>query len=253
MAASHTVGRSIILRFFWCPTFGIGRVCAEICPLSVVKNNLFHLDPRLRPHNGAREDPPLSHPSRGGKPYSNDTCQLVLQLHFNGTNLRHPPADIADLRLNHKFPCYSTCSSWIQTYHATGDVCPLRATGNNFAGREISGLKLEWLALYRAVLPKATLAECRAFLFNMDPNEPPYSNSQVYRAEQLLDLKRKAASTTADFWPEYSSMSSVCCTYQVWPLSNVSQNMSPLRHACPPARLKQVYHPDCPQGRPSFP
>jgi len=58
---------------------------------------------------------------------------------------------------------------------------------------------LEWLALYRAVLPKATLAECRAFLFNMDPNEPPYSNSQFHRAEQLLDLKREAASTTADF------------------------------------------------------
>ena len=119
--------------------------------------NLFPLDPRSRPPNGMREDPPPSHPSRGGNPYSNDTRQLVLQLHFNGTNLRHPPADIAALRLNHKFPCYSTCSSWIQTYHVTGDVCPLRATGNNFAGREISGLKLEWLALYRAVLQRLLL------------------------------------------------------------------------------------------------
>ena len=73
------------------------------------------------------------------------------------------------------------------------------ATGNRHAEREISGLVLEWLALYRAVLPKATLAECRAFLFNMDPTQPPYSNSQVHRAEKLLDLKRKAASTTADF------------------------------------------------------
>ena len=87
------------------------------------------------------------------------------------------PPEFADLRLNHKFPCYSTCQDWIQTYHATGDICPMIATGNRHAEREISGLVLEWLALYRAVLSKATLAECRAFLFNMDPTQPPYSNS----------------------------------------------------------------------------
>ena len=88
------------------------------------------------------------------------------------------------------------------------------ATGNRHAEREISGLKLEWLALYRAVLPKATLPECRAFLFNMDPNEPPYSNSQVHRAEQLLDLKRKAASTTANFATLQAICSSVSCIGQ---------------------------------------
>ena len=148
-------------------------------------NNLFHLDPQLCHPNGTRQDPPPSHPSRGGNPYSNDTRQLVLQMHFDGINLRNPPPEFANLRLNHKFPCYETCRDWIQVFHSTGDICPMIATGNRHAVREISGLKLEWLALYRAVLPKATLAECRAFLFNMDPNEPPYSNSQVHRAEQL--------------------------------------------------------------------
>ncbi len=162
-------------------------------------NNLFPLIPRIRHPNGTRQDPPPSHPSRGGNPYSDEMRRMVLQMHFNGVNLRNPPPEFADLRLNHKFPCYSTCQDWIQTYHATGDICLMIATGNRHAEREISGLVLEWLALYRAVLPKATLAECRAFLFNMDPTQPPYSNSQVHRAEKLLDLKRKAASTTADF------------------------------------------------------
>ncbi len=52
-------------------------------------NNLFHLNlnPRLRRPNGTREDPPPSHPSRGGNPYSNDLQRIVLQMHFNGTNL----------------------------------------------------------------------------------------------------------------------------------------------------------------------
>ena len=64
--------------------------------------------------------------------------------------------------------------------------------------REILGEVLEKLALYRAVFPKATLAECRAYLFNLDPTKDPYSYSQVHRAEVLLGLRRKAASTTAD-------------------------------------------------------
>ena len=94
-------------------------------------------------------------------------------------------------------------------------VGDMSATFPAKAGREISGLVLEWLALYRAVLPKATLAECCAFLYNdMDPNEPPYSNSQVYRAEQLLDLKRKAASTFADFATSQATCSSVSCIGQ---------------------------------------
>ena len=125
--------------------------------------------------------------------------RMVLQMHFNGVNLRNLPPEFADLRLNNKFPCHTTCRDWIRIFHEAGDICPKRATGNRYAEREISGLVLEWLALYRAVLPKATLAKCRAFLFHMDPAQPPYSNSQVHRAEQLLDLKRKAASTTANF------------------------------------------------------
>ena len=59
-------------------------------------------------------------------------------------------------------------------------------------------MALERLALYQCVFPKATIAECRVYLFNVDPNNDPFSSLQVQRAEKLLGLKRKAASTTAD-------------------------------------------------------
>ena len=57
---------------------------------------------------------------------------------------------------------------------------------------------LKKLALFRSVFQKATIAECRAYLFNLDPMIDPYSHSQPHRAEELLGLTRKAASTTAD-------------------------------------------------------
>ncbi len=38
----------------------------------------------------------------------------------------------------------------------------------------------------------------RAYLYNIDPTKDPYSGSQVHQAEQLLGLKRKATSTTAN-------------------------------------------------------
>jgi len=44
----------------------------------------------------------------------------------------------------------------------------------------------------------ATISECRAYLYNIDPTNNLCSNLQVHRAEKLLDLKRKAASTIAD-------------------------------------------------------
>ncbi len=60
----------------------------------------------------------------------------------------------------------------------------------------MEGTDLEQLALYRCVFPKATIAKCRAYLFNVDPKKDPYSSLQVHRAEKLLGLKRKAASMT---------------------------------------------------------
>ena len=150
------------------------------------------LDPRLCPPDGTRQPPPPSHPSEGGKAYSDDLRRQVLQMHFNNYDLREAPELVA-LRAARKFP-----SRWIQIFNQTGDICPLRHTGNHHAEREVQGLALKQLALYRCVFPKATIAECRAYLFNVDPINEPFSSSQVHRAEKFLGLKRKAASTTAD-------------------------------------------------------
>ena len=118
-------------------------------------------------------------------------------MYFDNVDLRDSP-ELIPLRAARKFPCYSTCVNWIRIFHETGDICPKRATGNHHAVREIQGIDLEQLGLFRSVFPKATIAECRAYLFDLDPTKEPYSDSQVHRAECLLGLKRKAASTTAD-------------------------------------------------------
>ncbi len=62
----------------------------------------------------------------------------------------------------------------------------------------MQGTDLEQLALYCSVFPKATISECRAYLYKFDPTKVSYSNLQVHRSKKLLGLKRKAASTTAD-------------------------------------------------------
>ncbi len=155
------------------------------------------LDPHLRPPNGMRQPPPTSHPSEGGKAYSDDLRRQVLQMHFDDYDLHEAPKLVA-LQAARKFPSYSTCIRWIQIFNQTGDICPLRCTGNHHAEREVEGTDLEQLALYRSVNTKATLSECRAYLYNINPTKDPYSNLQVHHAEKLLGLKRKAVSTTAD-------------------------------------------------------
>jgi hypothetical protein len=48
------------------------------------------------------------------------------------------------------------------------------------------------------VRPKAYIDEVRAYVHNMNPENPPYSRSQIGRAEKRLGLHRKAGSTTSD-------------------------------------------------------
>ena len=159
-------------------------------------NNQLELDPRLRAPNGTRRPPPSSHPSHGGNAYSDDIRQQVLEMYLQGQDFDSSKKNA--LRDQWKFPALITCQRWIDTFYETGDICPKRATGNNYSEREILGEPLEKLALFRVVFPKATIAECRAYLFNLDPAVNPYSHSQLHRAEVLLGLRWKAASTTAD-------------------------------------------------------
>ena len=177
-------------------TTSVAIVLGSIVFLSVFLASMENLNSCLRPPNGTRQPPPPCHPSLGGNPYEDTTRQQVLEMHLKGQDLDTP--EINELRREWKFPALITCNRWIDIFYETGDICPKRAAGNRYSQREILGGVLEKLALFCCVFQKATIAECRAYLFNLDPTVDPYSHSQLYRAEKLLGLRRKAASTTAD-------------------------------------------------------
>ena len=121
---------------------------------------------------------------------------MVLEMYLKGQDLDTP--DIRELRREWKFPALITCNRWIDLVYETGDICPKRTTGNRYSQRKILRDVLEKLALLHSVFQKATISACRAYLFNIDATVDSYSHSQLHRAEELLGLTRKAASTTAD-------------------------------------------------------
>ena len=122
--------------------------------------------------------------------------QQVLQMWLNGDDL--DAAWLVPLRHQKKFPCLKTCKNWITRYQREGHVRAKRKTGNHFSQREVHGQDLVNLALFRVMRPKAYLYEVAAYIHNRNPANPPYSNSQIYRAECRLGLSRKVGSTTSD-------------------------------------------------------
>jgi len=96
--------------------------------------------------------------------------------------------------------------SWL-LYGQKGNSHPIQhaSVGYKFSIRPVTSAHCIVLATImqrgrcKAIFPKATIAKCRVHLFNVDPNNDPFSSSQVHLAEKLLGLKRKAASTMADF------------------------------------------------------
>lgn len=121
---------------------------------------------------------------------------MVISLWMNGDELN--AAWIEQLRHQRKFPCLRTCERWIRQYQGEGHTRRMRPTGNHFSEREVHGQDLVNLAVYRTVRPKAYIDEVRAYVHNRNPVNPPYSRSQIGRAELRLGLHRKAASTTSD-------------------------------------------------------
>jgi hypothetical protein len=102
------------------------------------------------------------------------------------------------LRHQRKFPSLPTCERWIHQYQAEGNVLPMQASGNSFSTREVHGQDLVNLVVYRMVRSKGYIDEVRTYVHNRNPANPPYSQSQIYRAELRLGLFRKAASTTSN-------------------------------------------------------
>lgn len=153
------------------------------------------VDGRHRPPNGTRIRP-TPHPSRGGTAYSVDLREQVVCR--NDLNQPMTTQEITELRAERKYPSITTCKRWIKQNQEINHVRPKRRTGNKYATREVQGEQLVQLALFRCIKSKSTIDECRAYLHNRYPHIPPYSHSQIHRAEVLLNLRRKAATTTAD-------------------------------------------------------
>ncbi|EJK47066.1 hypothetical protein THAOC_34243 [Thalassiosira oceanica] len=150
-----------------------------------------------RAPSGLRVDE-VKHPSRGGNPYGQDMREFVVAL-YEKEGLDHIKNDLnlAVLRRDKRFPCFATCKSWIMQYQQHGHVRPKKATGNKQTRREVNGVDLYNLALFRKCYPKAYIDEVRAYVHNRNPTNKPYSKSQIYRAEERLGLTRKAGSTTS--------------------------------------------------------
>ena len=92
-----------------------------------------------------------------------------------------------------------TTRRWELIQEEHGRLQPYRRNGN--AERErMPGPDLVYLALYRVAYPKCTIAELNAFLYRANLGNSDfrfYSQSQIHRAESLIGLTQKKASTTA--------------------------------------------------------
>ena len=163
--------------------------------------NLPDIRPDIRPPLRTAVDIE-QHANRGGKAYSKEMRELVLFYYYNDPDeLTSAATQIAQAA--GRFPSNSTICRWVEREQTLGHVCPFRRTGNHRARRELRGQALIDLAFYRLIFPKAQIAEVKAFIFNRNPTVAPYSDSQIHRAEDLLQLTRKAASTTSDkAWSE---------------------------------------------------
>jgi len=133
----------------------------------------------------------------GGDSYSQDVREEIVTRYVLGIPLQSP--DLDALWAVYAYPCLKTCKRYIEQYHMHGHWNAKAATGNHLAERDVLGQPLVRLVLlYRLVHPETSIAHVQAYLFNMDPTIPPYSASAIIRAEKLLDLRRKASSTTCE-------------------------------------------------------
>ena len=158
--------------------------------------NYDMLEAIVRGTRGVREED-RPHASRGGRAYPKEVREMVIEMMLTGGIAAVKTPVVNQLRQQKKFPSLQTCRRWLRQHIMLGHVLPKRASGNKVARREITGEALVQLALYRVIRPHARLYEVRAYLTNRFPNVPPYSDSQICRAEQRLGLSRKAASSTS--------------------------------------------------------
>ena len=124
-----------------------------------------NLDQQLRPPLQVfRLDIP--HPSEcRGFAYLQDMRELAVQNRLNGTD--EDPA-IRLLQDQHKYPHPISVDRFFERHEEVGHSRAYRRTGNKRAEREVEGINLIQLALYRSFCPKATLPDVNAYLFQIN-------------------------------------------------------------------------------------
>ena len=133
-----------------------------------------------------------------GKPYPQETREQVIAIFQSGGMKALKAPHLQPLRYQKKFPSLKTCRRYVKQFQQEGNVLPKRPTGNDYSKREIHGQDLINLALYRVIRPKAYIDELCAYIHNQNPTNPPYSRSQIHRAEERLGLSLKVASSTSE-------------------------------------------------------
>jgi len=137
------------------------------------------------------------HPSASRSSYSNDMRALAIQNRLSGVDATEAIRNVQQLYL---YPHKKTVNRWMVRYNVIGHARSFRRTGNHRARRELRGRNLILLSLYRTFYPTASIAECIAYLYQMNRHDPTYyfhSPSQIVRAETRLCLTRVRSSTSA--------------------------------------------------------
>ncbi|KAL3937614.1 MAG: hypothetical protein SGARI_002055 [Bacillariaceae sp.] len=139
-------------------------------------------------------------PSVGGLGYGYHTrnSMVVMMEH----SIQQGDSMLASIPHNNaQVPSESTLRRWKRKNDQEGNVIPKRHTGNVVSERQVKGIPLILLAIYRTLFPKAQRCEVQAFLFRAHSghvdNPFLYSKTEITAAEADLGLSFKKGSTTA--------------------------------------------------------
>ena len=116
--------------------------------------------------------------SNGGTPYDQDLCRVLLHCWVKGTDLSEDWVE--GLKEDGLWPSDRTLHCWHKQFAERGHIQPFKQTGNNRA-TVLKGNDLVYLAIYRKIFPKATVAEINAFIGRMNfgnPHQRFYTGNQ---------------------------------------------------------------------------
>ena len=160
-----------------------------------------------------------THPSLGGRPYSDHMRQAVQTARLLG---RNRDLVINTLRQNRQWPSIRTERRHAQRQNQFGHIRPLISQGNRRA-RILRCQDLYLLAYHRVLYPKSTAAEVNAFLWNVwgrfQATPQFFHPSQISRAEDQIGLLRKRIyhCTTSSFAHQSTtSLAILEFTISVW-------------------------------------